>query len=139
MIDAYIVSNLQESLGLSDEQFVKILPLVKRLQGDRRGFLERRHEILQELRRQLESGKATESRVGELLHDLKTVDNDEPASVRKDMDAIDAQLSTVQQAKLRLLQFQVEQKIRELMNRVRAGGQAGRRRDGPNPKELPEP
>ena len=29
MIDAYVVSNMQESLGLSDEQFVKLLPLVK--------------------------------------------------------------------------------------------------------------
>ena len=32
MVDAYIVSNLQESVGLTDEQFVKVLPLVKRLQ-----------------------------------------------------------------------------------------------------------
>ena len=37
MVDAYIVSNLQESLGLTDEQFVRLLPLVKRLQSERRG------------------------------------------------------------------------------------------------------
>ena len=32
MVDAYVVSNLQESLGLSDEQFAKAIPLVKKLQ-----------------------------------------------------------------------------------------------------------
>ena len=42
MVDAYIVSNLQESLGLTDEQFVKALPLVKRLQRDRRELAQRR-------------------------------------------------------------------------------------------------
>ena len=42
LVDAYILSNLQESLGLSDEQFVKLLPLVKRLQADRREAMQRR-------------------------------------------------------------------------------------------------
>ncbi len=32
MVDAYVVSNMQESLGLSDEQFAKAIPLVKKLQ-----------------------------------------------------------------------------------------------------------
>ena len=36
LMDAYLISNLQESLGLTDEQFVKALPLVKKLQSDRR-------------------------------------------------------------------------------------------------------
>src|SRR5207244_9000710 len=42
MIDAYFVSNLQESLGLTDEQFVRLLPMVKRLQTDRRQYAQRR-------------------------------------------------------------------------------------------------
>src|ERR1700682_6122754 len=49
MIDAYIVSNLQESLDLTDEQFVKLLPLVKRLQSDRRAVLQRRQQALMEV------------------------------------------------------------------------------------------
>src|SRR5258707_3195072 len=71
MIDAYIVSNLQESLDLTDDQFVKVLPLVKRLQTDRRAVLQRRQQALMDLRRVLASGDATEGRVTELLGEVK--------------------------------------------------------------------
>ncbi|HSD28761.1 MAG TPA: hypothetical protein VLL75_15770, partial [Vicinamibacteria bacterium] len=39
LVDAYVVSNLQESLGLTDDQFAKAIPLVKRLQTERREYL----------------------------------------------------------------------------------------------------
>ena len=39
MVDAYVVSHLQESLGLSDEQFAKAVPLVTKLQRERREYL----------------------------------------------------------------------------------------------------
>lgn len=130
MVDAYILSNLQESLALSDEQFVKILPLLKRLQSDRRSFIERRHEMLMEMRRQLESGRATEARVSELLRDLKALESDEPGVLRRDREALDGVLTPLQQAKLRILEVQVEHKIRELTARVRAGP-GGRRNPGP--------
>ena len=61
MIDAYVISNLQESLGLTDDQFVKLLPLVKRLQSDRREAMQRRMRALGEIRRLLKSGSATEA------------------------------------------------------------------------------
>ena len=114
MVDAYIVSNLQESLGLSDAQFVKVLPLVKKLQSDRRGYFERRHQALQEMRRLLESGRATETRIAELLSDVKGIESEEPAALRRDVEALDAVLTPMQQAKLRVLQVQIEQKLREL-------------------------
>ena len=96
MVDAYIVSNLQESLALTDDQFVKLLPLVKRLQTDRRAVLQRRQQALMELRRLLASGDATEARVTELLGEVKAAERDEPGLLRKDRDAIDAVLSPVQ-------------------------------------------
>ena len=119
MIDAYIVSNLQESLDLTDDQFVKVLPLVKRLQTDRRAVLQRRQQALMDLRRLLASGDATEARVKELLAQVKAAEADEPAVLRKDRDAIDAVLSPVQQAKFRVLEVEVEHKIRELMTQIR--------------------
>jgi Spy/CpxP family protein refolding chaperone len=119
MIDAYIVSNLQESLGLTDEQFVKLLPLVKRLQTDRRAVLQRRQQALMELRRLLASGDATEARVTELLAQVKAAEAEEPVLLRKDRDAIDGVLSPVQQAKFRVLEVEVEHKIRELMTQIR--------------------
>ena len=40
MVDAYVLSNMQESLGLSDEQFAQAIPLVKKLQRERREYLD---------------------------------------------------------------------------------------------------
>ena len=131
MIDAYIVSNLQESLLLSDDQFTRLLPLVKRLQRDRREMVQRRIQALMELRRSMAQGVATEARVEELLRELKAVETQEPVTIRRDMDAIDALLSPLQQAKYRLLEVEVERKLRALMNQMRGnGGNRGRLPEG---------
>jgi len=140
MIDAYIVSNLQESLALTDEQFVKILPLVKRLRTDRREFVERRRATLAEMRQLLESGTATDARITTLMKTLKEQETEEPATLRRDVDAVDALLSPVQQAKLRLLEARVEQRLRELLRRPEGQGPAGRQQRGGRPagdSELP--
>jgi hypothetical protein len=124
MVDAYFVSNLQESLGLTDEQFVRILPMVKRLQNDRRQFAQRRQRALQEMRKQLQSGGATEGRLEELLREVKGVESEQPTVIRRDLDAIDSVLTPIQQAKYRILELEVERKIREVMTQMR--GQARR-------------
>jgi hypothetical protein len=137
MIDAYILTNLQEGLGLSDEQFVKLLPLVKRLQTDRRAFAQRRQRALQELRRSLQAGSATDARVTELLRELKTVESEEPVALGRDREALDAALAPLQQAKLRLLEIELERRLRELLNQVRrnaADAARQRRNDRPLPR-----
>jgi Spy/CpxP family protein refolding chaperone len=138
MIDAYIVSNLQESLDLTDDQFVKLLPLVKRLQTDRRSALQRRQQPLMELRRLLASGGATEAKVTALLREVKAAEADEPGLLRKDRDAIDAVLSPIQQAKFRVLEVEVEHKIRELMTQIRAQRRNQGQSRPPGPRR-PEP
>ena len=129
MVDAYVVSHLQESLGLTDEQSSRVLPLVTRLQKDRRALAQRRVRAVMELRTALASGGATEARVAELLRDVKAAENDEMTVVRRDRDAVDAALTPLQQAKYRVLEVEVERKIRELMAQVRErrGGQRPRR------------
>jgi hypothetical protein len=134
MIDAYLASNLQESLGLSDEQLTRVLPLVRRLQSDRRQLVQRRSTAMHELRRSLASGTATEARVQELLRELKAVEAEEPATLRRDLDAIDAVLNPLQQAKYRVLEVEVDRRIRAAMMRMRAErGMGGRRRPRPEP------
>jgi hypothetical protein len=132
MVDAYIAMNIEEKLGLSDEQFARVLPLVKRLQTDRRRFAERRNEVIRDMRDRLQSGAATEAQVGQMMKDLKALEDEEPGTLRKDRDAIDQTLSPVQQAKLRVLEVEVERKIRQLTQRPGGpGGQGGRApRDG---------
>jgi hypothetical protein len=119
MVDAYVVSNLQESLGLDDAQFAKAIPLVKRVQGDRRQYLLDRTHAVREMRRLLRQGGATEAEVVQLLKQLKALDVDGPAQNRKNLDALDAMLTPLQQAKYRVLEADVEQRMRELMNRAR--------------------
>ena len=119
LVDAYVVSNLQESLGLTDEQYAKAIPLVKRLQSERREYYLERTRSLREMRRLLQRGGATEGQVLDLLKQLKALDVDGPARTRKSLEALDAMLNPVQQAKYRVLELEVEQRMRELMNRVR--------------------
>jgi hypothetical protein len=124
MVDAYVVSNLQESLGLTDEQFAKAVPLVKKLQTDRREYLVKRTQKLRELRRVLRQGGASEAQVVELLREVKALDAEGPDATRRDLEALDAALTPIQQAKFRVFEMEVEQRMRELARRV--GPRGGR-------------
>jgi hypothetical protein len=135
MIEAYIVSNLQESLGLSDDQFVKALPHVKKLLNDRREFAQSRNRLLRQMRRDLESGAATEAQITVALKELKTLEDEWPARIRKDAEAIDAVLTPLQQAKLRVLELEVERKIRELLSQIRRPRNQGRPGQAPPPED----
>jgi Spy/CpxP family protein refolding chaperone len=130
MVDGYLIGNLQERLGLTNEQFARVMPQVKRLQGNRRELAQRRIRAMQDLRRLLMSGTATEAQVEEQLRQVKEVERDEPAALRRDMDAVDEVLSPVQQAKYRLLEAEVERKIRRAMRRMRLPPSGARPRDG---------
>jgi hypothetical protein len=119
MVDAYVMSNLQESLGLNDEQFARAFPLVKKLQTERREYYAERTRRLREMRRLLHQGGAPEAQVLELLRQLKALDAEGPAAARKNLEALDAVLTPVQQAKFRILELEVEQRMRELVRRAR--------------------
>jgi Spy/CpxP family protein refolding chaperone len=135
MVDAYIAGKLKDSVGLNDQQVAKVLPLVTQLHRDRREALHRRMQGVRELRRLLASGAATEGEVEQKLLELKRLENEEPLRLRRDREAVDAALTPLQQAKLRVLEAEVEQKIRSL-RRSRPGGPGSRR---PPPDEEPPP
>ena len=140
MVDAYIISNLQESLGLSDDQFVKLLPLVKRLQSDRRDAAARRAQTMRQLRRLLASGRASEAQVLDLLKQVKAMESEEPDRLRRSVAAIDAVLTPLQQAKFRVLEMEVEFRIRELMGQIRRQGRPDARPRSPaRPEGEPPP
>jgi Spy/CpxP family protein refolding chaperone len=111
---------------LTDEQFVKVLPLVKRFQQERREVMERRRQGLRELRQMLQSGTATEAQVVERLRQVKALEAEEGDRVRRNLEAIDGVLTPIQQAKFRIMQIEVEQKIREILEEVRERRRAGR-------------
>jgi Spy/CpxP family protein refolding chaperone len=127
MVEAYFLSNLQESLALTDEQYVKLRPSVKKLQAERRDQMERRGRAMMQLRDVLQSGKATEAVVVEALKELKRLEAEGPAAIHKAQEAVDAQLTPVQQAKYRLTELEVERKVRELLVRGARAREGGRR------------
>jgi hypothetical protein len=135
MVDAYIVSNMQESLELGEEEFVRLLPLVRRLQTDRRDLAQRRFRALREIRRLLESGSATEPRLAELMREVKSAEQEQATLIPRDLDAIDDALTPVQQAKFRVLEQEVEQKIRALMGQVRENRDQRRRDRKDEPRD----
>jgi hypothetical protein len=139
VIDAYIVSNLQEGLGLSDDQFVKLLPLVKKLQKDRRELAQHRRQALQELRRTLEAGGTTEAKALDQLKVLKTLEVEEPAAIRKDIEAVDASITPIQQARFRVMEVEIEARIRQMLSRVRAERRLNRGPTQPGPTGDDEP
>ncbi len=133
MVDAYLVSNMQESLGLSDDQFAKAIPLVKKLQRERREYLMERGRMTREMRRLLSQGGGPEAPVLELLQQAKKLEADGPERTRRNLETLDAVLTPIQQAKYRVLEGEVEQRVRELTNRARAA-RPGRQRGDPQPE-----
>lgn len=117
LVDAYFISNLQESLGLTNEQFARVLPLVKKVQSDRRDFAKRRMQALRQLRKTLTAGSATEASVTDLLKDLKAASADERAGTFNNLEALDAELTPLQQAKYRVFEAEVDMRLRHLLAR----------------------
>jgi Spy/CpxP family protein refolding chaperone len=118
LMDAYVISNLQESLGLTEDQFARTLPLVKRLQSERRGFARKRMQALRSLRRALNSGSATEAAVADLLKEVKNAALDERAATTRNLEALDAALTPLQQAKYRVFEAEVDSRLRRLRSRT---------------------
>ena len=127
LMDAYVISNLQESLALSDEQFARVLPLVKKLQSDRRESALRRLAALRSLRKILQSGTATDALVSGALKDVKSAVADERAATVANLDAMDAALTPLQQAKYRVFEAEVDTRLRHLLARIQDRDRPSRR------------
>ena len=141
MVDSYIAENLQERLGLADDQMARALPLVRRLHDERRRFAERRMRALHQMRRMVRAGTVSDAAAAEALQELKAAEADEAAAVRANRDALEAALTPPQQVKYRLLEAEIDHRLRELMARVRGErrDEPGRRRGDAAPKEPPTP
>jgi membrane-bound lytic murein transglycosylase len=141
MVDEYVAANLQEKLGLTDDQLGRALPLVRRLHADRRRFAERRMRALHQMKKMSRAGAINDARAAELLQSLKAAESEEAPAVRAGQDALDAVLTPAQQLKYRILETEIEHRLRELMARVRAqrGEEPDRRRGEGTPHESPAP
>jgi membrane-bound lytic murein transglycosylase len=139
MVDAYIAENLQAKLGLSDEELARALPVVRRLHAERRRLAERKVRAFQQMKRAVRTGAITDARALDLLQEMKAAEAAEAAAVRAGQDAVNLVLSPVQQVKYRILEGEIEHRLREVMARVRAQRMDGPGRDDDAAKEPPPP
>ncbi len=70
MLEAYIISKLQEALQLNDEQYAKVIVAQKRLNEHRREHQRQRREALQQLQRAVGAVEASDEEIARLLERL---------------------------------------------------------------------
>jgi hypothetical protein len=120
MVVAYLLSNLQERLELTDQEYVRLLPLVQQRQNHRREMHEGREAAIHRLHELVGRSEAGEE-LNATIRELDRVENEGPKRLAADQAAIDTGLTVLQQAKYRLLEAEVERRVRELARRFSRG------------------
>jgi DNA repair ATPase RecN len=121
VFDGYLLIQAQESLGLTDQQFVQFVPRLKTLQDARRRHQQERIRVLNELQRLTRSAAppAEESVLQDRLSTLQELDARFAADMRKAYKALDEVLDIRQQARFRVFEEQIERKKLDLLLRAR--------------------
>jgi hypothetical protein len=119
MFDSYALMQAQEQLKITDDQFPKFLTRFKALQDVRRRTLQERNRTLQELRRLTADPQADENAMKERVKALQDLEERSQADVRKAYDAIDQVLDVRQQARFRVFEEAMEQRMLQLITRAR--------------------
>ena len=130
MMDAYILSKLQDALELTDEQFGTMVVAQKKLQDTRRNYRQGRMTLLRRMRQTLRRDQAREEELTHLLDELDTLEIEFSQNQRACYAAIDEILEIRQRVRYRILEAEIQRRLTELMRQVR-----GQRRDQPRPFE----
>ncbi len=131
LFDAYALMQAQETLQLTDSQYPQFLSRLKALQTVRRRTQAERQRIVQDLRRLVQRGDgnaAVKAAITERIKALRESESRAVTEVMQAADSLDEILDPLQQAKLRILEEQMERRKLELLMRARQGnrGRAGR-------------
>lgn len=119
LMDAYVISKMQEALELDDEQFARMVVAQKKVQQRRRDFQRERRENLKELQRLVRTADSKDQEIAALVEKLDSQRVDFVAATREDYRAIDEILSVRQRGRYRLLEVMLERRLQELMQDVR--------------------
>jgi Spy/CpxP family protein refolding chaperone len=119
MFDSYALMQAQDQLKITEEQFPKFLTRFKALQDLRRRTLQERIRRLQELRRLTNDPQADEAPMKEQVKSLQDLEDRSQVETRKAYEAIDQVLDVRQQARFRVFEEQMEQRMLQLITRAR--------------------
>lgn len=119
LIDAYVLSKLQDALVLSDEQFGRMVVAQKKMQDARRSYRRSRNEVLREMRQALRREAAGEAELPSLLSRLEELHQtflEEERARYRDIDAI---LDVRQRARYRILEGEIQRRLQQLIRQSR--------------------
>src|SRR5260370_40945839 len=105
-------------LKITEEQFPTFLTRFKALQDIRRRTLQERNRRLQELRRLTNDPLADEAPMKEQVKALQELEDRSQAETRKAYEAIDQVLDVRQQARFRVFDEQMEQRMLQPISRA---------------------
>lgn len=123
LLDAYVVLQAQDALGLSDSQYPQFLTKLRTLQEVRRRNERSRLRLMSELNRLTSGRVAAEGAEAQIHERLKALDDLEASSaseLRKAREELFQTLDFRQQARFRVFEEQMERRKLELLLRARA-------------------
>ena len=121
VVEGFYVSRFQRELELDDSQFAKVLPALRESLEKRTELGRRRSQELGQLRQALRSG-ASDDDIVEKIRNVDQTDLELRAVQENLLKAVDPELSPTQRARLRIVQPDLEQRIRGLIERSRNPG-----------------
>jgi hypothetical protein len=133
MVEGFYVSQLPAMTELSDEQFVKILPVLRQSLRERFEISARRTRAVAELRQLVERGGSDEE-MTRLIREMDRADAGVQASREKFLASVDPLLAPRQQARLRMALIMIEQRVGNMIQRA---GNANRGQGLPPPPPPP--
>ncbi len=118
MIQGFYVSRLQQELTLDDEQFVELLPALRDSLEQRNRLGQEHSRALNELRRALQEG-ASDDEFNRLIQDVDNTERQLRDVQEELLREVDPTLTPEQRARFRIVQPNVENRIRNLIERSR--------------------
>lgn len=119
MMEAYVLSKLQDALELTDEQFGRMVVAQKKLSDVRREHRRRRGEALRDLREILRRPDTSEDEIQPILDELEELRADFQEEEKARYRDIDAILDIRQRARYRILEVELQRRLQQLIRRVR--------------------
>ena len=130
VLSAYYIGRIQNQVGLTDDQYLKILPVLRQYITERIQTASARSRAVADLRQAVQR-KASDEELKPLLKAFDTAENETKDIGVRFHNQIDPMLTPIQQVKLRVFQINVENQLSNLVLRARGG-------TPPPPAPLPE-
>jgi hypothetical protein len=139
LFDAMLAMQAQNALALNDQQYARFLGRLRALQETRRRNQQERARIVNELQRLTNPRNAApaEADVRTQLAALQELEARTAAELRRAYNNLDEVLTTVQQARFRVLEDQIERRKLELVARARLNNQQNRPTGRPPARRPP--